>query len=186
MWTTPMVACLTGMSTFQVSTKHGVRSRRLQSSAWEVRKYRLITRAERDRRRREYHLAQRVAAKKTKQNATKARDAMRHSARGGVWTDSRTPTATGLHSSHMLRVCGGVVFCLHCGGTRTGAGGMRGLLPKPCPKRVAPGSVDRLSKLKQGWLCRGLTEWPDAAAQPADQRAVRPVLSKVVLLERSG
>ena len=141
---------------------------------------RLITRAERDRRRREYHLAQRVAAKKTKQNATKARDAMRHSARGGVWTDSRTPTATGLHSTHLLRVCGGVVFCLHCGGTHTGAGGMRGLLPKPCPKRVAPGSVDRLSKLKQGWLPRGLTEWPDAAAQPADQRAVRPAISKVV------
>ena len=39
MWTTPMEACLTGMSTFQVSTKHGVRSRRLQSYAWEVRKY---------------------------------------------------------------------------------------------------------------------------------------------------
>ena len=72
---------------------------------------RLITRAERDRRRRKYHLAQRVTAKKTQQNATKARDAMRHSARGGVWTDSRTPTATGLHSTHLLRVCGGVVFC---------------------------------------------------------------------------
>ena len=67
---------------------------------------RLITRAERDRCRREYHLAQRVAAKKTKQNATKARDAMRHSARGCVRTDSRAPKVAGLHSTLLLRVCG--------------------------------------------------------------------------------
>ena len=179
-----MEACLTGMSTFQVSTKHGVRSRRLQSYAWEVRKY---------------------PGSSHEQNGTDAdacitwlselllRRPSRMQPRPGMQCATRHVVACGrtrgLQPPQVCTAptccgCGGVVFCLHCGGTHTGAGGMRGLLPKPCPKRVAPGSVDRLSRLKQGWLPRGLTEWPDAAAQPADQRAVRPVLSKVVLLER--
>ncbi len=141
---------------------------------------RLITRAERDRRRRAHRVAQRAAAEAARRNEHSARSAMRHTAHGDdptrtVLRDATYPRASGLHSTHRLRGCGGIVFCDRCGGTHTGAGGKRGLLPKPCVGRVAQGSVDRLSKLRQGLLPSGFAEWPDAAAQPKDRRAVRPV-----------
>ena len=82
-----------------------------------------------------------------------------------------------IHASHEVRWCGGITFCLKCGSTHTGSGGLRGLLPKGCKHKVASGSVDRLSKLKRGILPAGFAEWPDAASAAADRRCVRRVLS---------
>ncbi len=82
-----------------------------------------------------------------------------------------------IHASHEVRWCGGITFCLKCGGTHTGSGVLRGLLPKGCKHKVASGSVDRLSKLKRGILPAGFAEWPDAASAAADRRCVRRVLS---------
>ena len=82
----------------------------------------------------------------------------------------------GLHVSHRLWWCGGFTFCTSCGGTHTGAGGRRGLLPNPCELKIAPGgSLARLQKLQAGRLPYGVEEWPDAAAPPRAVREVRRV-----------
>ena len=146
-------------------------------------KEKLITRNERKRILRDHRRNLQATLRIEKKNL---RHAMRSSHRrppaGDIGELARARDSLGLvphspaevHASHATRWCGGFTFCLNCGGISSGAGGGKGLLPKSCRHRIAPGSRGRLQRLLRGQSPAGYAEWPDGAAVE-ERKAVRRI-----------